>query len=175
VLWALYNDIQHKLMIDGDPMPSVHHAENLIHDCPTLSERIYGYGLLGWAYYLRGDYDKALRFAETSNRISKGVRPLAFYCVAGYEGAALTFLNLWEKGETLGIKKEAEHAVKFLKQYASVFPIGRARALRCEGLLALRKGQKSQARSLFEKAKTEALVLNMPFDVERADLELSRL
>jgi tetratricopeptide (TPR) repeat protein len=175
MLWALYNDIQHKLMTHSDPMPSVRHAEALINDCPTLSERIYGYGLLGWAHYLNDNFDKARQFAETSNRISAGVRPIAFYCVAGYEGAALTFLNLWKRGQMLDLEREARYAVRFLKQYAAVFPIGKARALRCEGLLALRKGQTDRAKALFTQAKAAAQALHMPFDVQTADRELASL
>lgn len=175
-LWSLYQILQ-ALMALGEPYEDILlEAEQTIVRSPALSEKIYGYGLLAWAHACMGNEAQAESHAQTANRISAGISPMGFYTIGGYSGAADTWLMLWEQGgRATSVQQETYRAVKSLQRFASIFPIGKTRALRASGILAKLEGKPSRAYKLLTQAQAVAHQMQMPYDAQRATDDLARM
>jgi tetratricopeptide (TPR) repeat protein len=176
ILWSYCQELQNWLVVGSrDQTPdALLKLEAMLPNSPTLAERIYGYGLAAWVHYRLGNKEKALQQAEMANRISAGVKPLSFYCVAGYGGAADTLLALWESSSTVGIREQAIRACKLLRGFAAIFPIGQARADRCDGLRLWLSGKPDQAHKYWQRSAVTAQKMRMPYDEALAYYEIGR-
>lgn len=176
ILWSIYQLLQNRIGMNVPYEDLLQEAEHFIIRSPALSEKIYGYGLLAWAHERLGNQSQAESHAQTANRISAGISPLGFYTIAGYSGAAETFLSMWRRGDKSPSTKKAIHeALANLKRFSRIFPIGKTRALRCEGLLAELMGNREKALRLLSEAKTVAETMCMAYDARLAEADWARV
>ncbi|HEX2620495.1 MAG TPA: protein kinase, partial [Phototrophicaceae bacterium] len=176
ILWSHCQALQNWLVVGKyhETPDALLTLEAMLPTTLTLAERIYGYGLAAWVRYRTGDRVAALRLAEMANRVGAGVKPLSFYCIAGYSGAADTLLALWEEGSTVGIRQQAGRACKLLRVFAGTFPIAKARAERCDGLRLWLQGKQDQAQRAWQHSARTALEMQMPYDEALAYYEIGR-
>ena len=89
--------------------------------------RIKLQGLLALVNLARNDRIAATSAADEAMRLTQGQRPVYFGTYFGYVGPATVYLAEWEAGASPEVRAKAEDAIKRLKAFANVFPIGQAR------------------------------------------------
>ncbi len=94
-------------------------------------------------------------------RLTQGQRPTFFGTYFGYVGPATVYLAEWEAGGSPEVRAKAEDAIKRLKAYTNVFPIGQPRY----GVLAGRRewllGDHGKAQRHWRQALEAATELSM--------------
>jgi hypothetical protein len=111
---------------------------------------------------------------------SAGVAPIKCYWLDLYATTAEAAIALWHASRQRGPDEQATaraaagQAMRSLRRYAHVFPIGRPRALLCQGLLAWVQGRPVRARKAWRRSLAAAERLGMRYDQLLAHQQLSR-
>ena len=94
------------------------------------ADAILGLGLLAAARWRLGLESEAIEAAEAVARLS-APRPMVNYSLEGFSGAAEVFLGAWERAGARNVeaRRRAMDSCAVLRRFASIFPIGRPRAL----------------------------------------------
>ena len=127
----------------------------------------------------QGDW-QAAREAVQVALASAGVAPIKCYWLDLYATTAEAAIALWHAsrqrgpGEQAVARAAAGQAMRSLRRYAHVFPIGQPRALLCQGLLAWVQGRPIQARKAWRRSLAAAERLGMRYDQLLAHLQLGR-
>ncbi len=125
-----------------------------------------------------GDLEAAHRVASRTLELIEGGPPVGCHLVNGYIATCDAYFAIW--GRTVGVEPRREiargaaRAVRAMKRFARVFPVGRAEAERFSGLLALMHGSDRRGRALLERALVSARAFALPFEEARAHADLSR-
>ena len=123
----------------------------------------------------RGERQGALAAADDAMRLTARQRPTYFGTFLGYVGPAEVYLGLWEAGDPVHeASTRAAEALKSLKSYASVFPLGRPRASLLEGRHQWLAGRREAALRSWQVALTRATELSMTFEEGLAHYEIGR-
>jgi class 3 adenylate cyclase/tetratricopeptide (TPR) repeat protein len=134
--------------------------------------RIKLQGLLALVNIARNDRIAATIAADEAMRLTQGQRPAYFGTYFGYVGPATVYLAELESGASPEVRAKAEDAIKRLKAFANVFPIGQPRY----GVLAGRRewllGDQGKAQSHWRNALDVATDLSMGYEQGLAHFEL---
>ena len=124
----------------------------------------------------RGNLRKALTAGEVLlTRVSKQP-PSNYSTIAAYAAPAEVYAEAWRQSPSdRDLKRQFQKALRMLKRYARVFPIGRPWLLMWQGLYNELRGQSKSAIRNLEMSLAEAIRLEMRLDEARALKELARL
>ncbi len=147
-----------------------------------LPSEINCHGLLAQARMRRGEYREALRMAEAATLRIRRAPPIVFAIHAGMCGVAEVTLSAWsralrnkEPAAAAQHQDQARAAIRDLKIYARLFPIGRPRSLLFEGRAAWLARRPERARRLAGQGLAAAEALGVPFDEALARYDLARM
>jgi len=129
-------------------------------------------GALALAYLRTGNTERARELAVATVKKAAG-NPTAPYAIEGYAGAADALLHLWAQGDST-VRANAENALKALKKFAGVFPLGQPRYQLFEGWFHWLDGKPEKAQAAWGAALAQAQELNMPYEQGRAHLYLGQ-
>ncbi len=134
------------------------------------------FGLMSLAELRRGNLRKALTAAEMLlTRISKQP-PSNYSTIAAYAAPAEVYAGAWRLAPfDRDMQRQLQRALRMLKRYARVFPIGRPRLLLWRGLYEELQGRRTRAIGTLEESLAEAVRLGMRLDEMRALKELARV
>jgi hypothetical protein len=134
------------------------------------------FGLLALAELRRGNLRKALTAAEVLlTRVSKQP-PSNYSTIAAYAAPAEVYAEAWRSAPfDRELQRQLQSALRMLKRYARVFPIGRPRLLLWQGLYEELQGRRTRAIGSLEASLAEAVRLGMRLDEMRALKELARV
>jgi class 3 adenylate cyclase len=134
------------------------------------------FGLLALAELRRGNLRKALTAAEmVLTRVSKQP-PSNYSTIAAYAAPAEVYAEAARQAPfDRELERQLKQALRMLRRYARVFPIGRPRLLLWQGLYEELKGRPNPAIRHLEASLAEAVRLEMRLDEMRALQELSRI
>ena len=134
------------------------------------------YGLLALAELRRGNLRKALTAAEMLlTRVAKQP-PSNYSTIAAYAAPAEVYAEAWRSAPfDRDLQRLLKRALRVLKRYSRVFPIGRPRLLMWQGLYEELKGRRNPAIRNLEASLAEAVRLGMRLDEMRVLKELARL
>ena len=154
-------------------------AERLEGKHDPLSHMIT-HGLLSSVYREQGDWERARDAADRVMSLARRYPPMLFTEGQGYEGAAATYLALWERergspGTLPPVAEVAREVCARLSAFAQRFPLARPMALRFEGRLAGLSGATWRARRVMRRGVKLAQAQGMPYDEALAWWELGRL
>jgi class 3 adenylate cyclase len=127
----------------------------------------------------QGDW-QAARQAVQAALASARVAPIKCYWLDLYATTAEAAIALWHAsrqrgpGEQATARAAAGQAMRSLRRYAHVFPIGQPRALLCQGLLAWVQGRPGRARKAWRRSLAAAERLGMRYDQLLAHQQLGR-
>ncbi|WP_434384659.1 serine/threonine-protein kinase [Melittangium boletus] len=181
-VWATYT-LARSLVALGrwdEAMPLLRDsAERLEGKHDPLSHMIT-HGLLSSVYREQGDWERARDAADRVMSLARRYPPMLFTEGQGYEGAAATYLALWERergghGTVPPVAEVAREVCARLSAFAQRFPLARPMALRFEGRLAGLSGATWRARRAMRRGVKLAQAQGMPYDEALAWWELGRL
>jgi len=117
---------------ETDVIPMLEEALRILDETPNLSSSIETNGQLGLAYLRAGQDGKALEFANRALDLATGISPTVYSMDVGYSAIADVYFTLWEralqnpdgKPDSAQLKSLAEKAIKLLRAFKGVFPIG---------------------------------------------------
>ncbi len=121
------------------------------------------------------DFQNALEATEQVLSLASHSYPSNYGTFPAYANAPKVYLALWEAQYPVPqLDVLAGNALKVLRKYARVFPIGQPRALLWQGLHAWLAGKPSKAHEAWRKSLAEADRLDMPYDQGLAHFEIGR-
>jgi hypothetical protein len=127
----------------------------------------------------QGDWQAARQAVQVA-LASAGVAPIKCYWLDLYATTTEAAIALWHAshqrgpGEQATARAAAGQAMRSLRRYAHVFPIGQPRALLCQGLLAWVAGRPVGARKAWRRSLAAAERLGMRYDQLLAHQQLGR-
>jgi tetratricopeptide (TPR) repeat protein len=147
-------------------------------------------GLLALVHLRLNQPQPALAAAEEALRLAQKTLPTSYLSLPGYAAIAETYLTLWENTinnskfkipwpsfQSQGrqnSKLNPKSALKALRGYARVFPIGQPRALLWQGVYQWAMGRQSSAYKLWAKSLALAEALDMPYAQGLIHYEIGR-
>ncbi|HSL27327.1 MAG TPA: hypothetical protein VLA54_13705, partial [Acidimicrobiia bacterium] len=133
------------------------------------------FGLLALAELRRGNLRKALTAAEMLlTRVAKQT-PSNYSTIAAYAAPAEVYAEAWRLAPfDRDLPRQLKRALRMLKRYARVFPIGRPRFLVWQGVYNELRGRGNRALRDLEMSLAEAVRLQMRLDEMRVLKELAR-
>ena len=101
---------------------------------------------------------------------------IPFYAIEGYAGAAEVCLMLWENGYLQAGEgaKAAGRAVKNMRSFGRLFPIGQPRSWLYQGLYHWLDRKPTKAHKAWQKSLEHAKKLSMPYEQALAHFEMGR-
>ncbi len=142
---------------------------------PTDELRIRIDGLRALVHTDRAEWQAARAAADRAMALTAHQRPASFGAFLGYAGPAVAYLSLWEAGQAgADGQQRAADALRRLRGYAGVFPVGRPRSALLEGRHALLHGRRDVALRSWDRAVRLAEGLSMPYDQGLAHYEIAR-
>ena len=113
-------------------IPMLEEALKILEATPNLSSSIETNAQLGLAYLMTGEDGKALDFANRALELATGISPTVYSMDVGYSAIADVYFELWEKAlqspdgtaDSVRLKSLAEKAIKLLRTFKNIFPIG---------------------------------------------------
>lgn len=136
------------------------------------------YGLMAEAYWRLDDQDRARAAAASASQALYAERPGVVFALDGFTGVADVYLGQWATGrarEAAVAKSASELAVKKLRTFSKVFPIGRPAAHRYAGRVKEQAGDPAAAGKEWEQGIEAAVELQMPYEEGRMRLNLGRI
>jgi hypothetical protein len=130
--------------------------------------------------HLRRGAPRAAREAVQEALESARVPPVKCYWFELYATTAEAAIALWHAsrqpgaGDQAGARAAAGQALRCLRRYAQVFPVGQPRALLCQGSLAWVGERPAPARKAWRRSLALAERLGMPYDQLLAHQQLGR-
>ncbi len=135
------------------------------------------FGLIAETYWRLDDQDRARAAAASASQALYAERPSVVFALDGFTGVADVYLGQWATGRTreaAAAKSASELAVKKLRGFAKVFPIGKPAAHRYAGGVKEQAGNPEAAAKEWEQGIETAIELKMPYEEGRLRLDLGR-
>lgn len=139
---------------------------------------IYSATFGAWAqtHLYRGELDAAHdRAGQAIELVSQLFAPTAFYIFNGYAGPLEVYLSLWEQNKAPDLQRSINKALKYMRTYARVFPIGKPRQLTLEGLYAYLNGRADKAQTLWNQSLQTAQAFDMRYEQGLVNYHSGRL
>jgi hypothetical protein len=149
--------------LDGLLGPAVHDADQLLVR-----------GLVAKALERAGDDDAALRHALGVAPLVDRFPPPSFHTMLGIEGAAEVLIGRWAAAPADRTRRrQARHAITGLRRFARFNHAARPRVALFDGQARMIDGDVAGARQSWQRARTIATRLDMPYEAALADIELA--
>ena len=131
------------------------------------------YGLASMTRLRQSDPQGALEMAGRCTQLTAKSTPSNFSSFSGFAGPACTYISLWKQGyDHPELEGLAWNAIKILKQFARIFPIGQPRRYLYEGEYLWLTGKQTKAQKTWTKSLQHAHELEMRFDQGLAHLQI---
>jgi tetratricopeptide (TPR) repeat protein len=138
---------------EAEAIPMLEEALKILEETPNRSSSIETNGQLGLAYLMTGQDGRALEYANRALEMAMGISPTVYSLDVGYAAIADVYFTLWEKAlqnpngtaEPAKFRSLAEKAIKLLRVFKNVFPIGQPSLLYYQGWYEWLNGKRPQA------------------------------
>ena len=137
VCWGLFGvaAINIRQGNETSAIPMLEEALEILAELPNLASSINTYGQLALAYLHLGQDDKAVSYADKVLELAENISPTVYSLDVGFSAVSHVYFSCWEKslsdssgGDSNLYKLSAERALKLLRAFQKVFPIGQAYA-----------------------------------------------
>jgi tetratricopeptide (TPR) repeat protein len=165
---------------EAEAVPMLEEALKILEETPNLSSSIETNGQLALACLRTGQDEKALKLANKSLEMATGISPTVYSMNVGYAAIAEVYFELWEKalqnpdGKSDPAKYRflAEKAIKLLRAFKNVFPIGEPELLYYQGWYEWLTGRHPQAVKTWNHTLDAAKKFNMRYEQGLAHMKL---
>ena len=134
-------------------VPMLEEALQILEEIPNLASSINTNGQLALAHLRLGQDEEALAYADKVLELAANISPTVYSMDIGFSAVAEVYFELWEKtlrdpdrGLDADIyKSSAEKALKLLRAFQKVFPIGQPFSYYYQGRYAWLTGNSEKA------------------------------
>jgi tetratricopeptide (TPR) repeat protein len=113
-------------------IPMLEEELQILDELPNMASSINSNALLSLAHYRLGDVDKALNYASKVQDLASALSPTVYSLDIGFSSVAEVYFDLWDKAlenpngllDANRFKQMSEKALKLLKGFLNIFPIG---------------------------------------------------
>jgi tetratricopeptide (TPR) repeat protein len=157
---------------EAEAIPMLEEALKILDETPNRSSSIETNGQLALAYLNIGEDARALESANRALEMAMGISPTVYSMNVGYAALAEIYFSLWEKslqnpdGKADAAKYQdlAKKAIKLLRAFKNVFPIGKPELLYYQGWFESLTGKQNQALKTWNDALKAAEKYNMRYE-----------
>ena len=157
---------------EAEAVPMLDEALKVLEETPNLSSSIETNGQLGLAYLRTGEDGRALEYANRALDLATGISPTVYSMDVGYSAIAEVYFTLWEralqspdgKTDAVQLKSLAEKAIKLLRAFKNVFPIGQPSLFYFLGWYEWLNGKRPQAIKLWKDGLDSAQKYRMRYE-----------
>lgn len=133
--WALFGVAANNIRRgeEAQAIRMLEEALQILAELPNLASSINTNGQLAMAHFRLGDDVRAISHAAKVLELAADISPTVYSLHLGYSASAEVFFGLWEralqnpdqKADATKFKELAEKAIKLLRTFGKIFPIGR--------------------------------------------------
>ena len=157
---------------EGIAVPMLEEALQILEETPNLASSIEISGQLALAYLRLGREENALAFADKVLELGANISPTVYSMNIGFSAVADVYFELWEKAlqspdkkpDADKLRERAEKALKLLRAFQKVFPIGQPHTPLYQGWYEWLTGDHEKAIKSLQKGLEAAQKFNMPYE-----------
>ena len=157
---------------EATAIPMLEEALQILVELPNLASSINTNGELALAHLRLGQDEKALAYASRVIELAAGISPTVYSMDIGFAAVAEVYFELWERAlqnpsKYLDPSKYelcAEQALKLLRAFQKVFPIGQPPIYYYQGWYEWLVGKRQKAFQSWRKGLEAAQKFNMPYE-----------
>jgi tetratricopeptide (TPR) repeat protein len=172
--WALFGLAANNIRLGNEAIvvPMLEEALQILEEIPNLASSINTNGQLALAHLRLGQSEQALAYASRVIDLAYDISPTVYSMGVGFEAVAEVYFELWEralndparKADAEKYQSLAEKAIKLLRAFQKVFPIGHAPAYYYQGWYEWLIGKREKAITLWRKGLDAAQKYNLPYE-----------
>jgi tetratricopeptide (TPR) repeat protein len=180
--WGLFGVAANNLRLGNaaEAVPMLEEALQILEEIPNTASSINTNGMIALAYLRVGQDEQALLYADKVLKLAENLSPTVYSLNMGFTAMADVYFQIWEKSlhdpsrKLLGdqLKASALRALKPVRAFEKVFPIGQPQTPYYEGWYEWLAGDQSKALRLWQKSLEAAQKFNMRYEEGRAHLQL---
>jgi class 3 adenylate cyclase/tetratricopeptide (TPR) repeat protein len=172
--WGLFGVAANSIRLGKEEVaiPMLEEALQILDELPNLASSINTSGQLALAYLRLGQDEKALTHADKVLDLAANISPTVYSMDIGFAAAADVYFELWEKSlqdpsrqlDADNYKSSAQKAMKLLRAFQKVFPIGESVMFYYQGWYDWLVGNYEKAIKSLHKGLEAAQKFNMPYE-----------
>lgn len=172
--WGLFGVAANNIRLGNEALaiPMLEEALQILEEIPNLGSSINTNGQLALAHLRLGQSEQALAYAGRVIDLASDISPTVYSMDLGFAAVAEVYFELWEKTlhdpnrqlDTDKYRLLAERAIKLLRAFQKVFPIGEPPAYYYEGWYEWLRGKPQNAIKFWRKGLDAAQKFNMPYE-----------
>lgn len=172
--WGLFGVAANNLRLgnEAEAIPMLEEALQILEEIPNISSSINTNGMIALAYWRAGQPEKARQHAARVLELAENISPTVYSINMGFSAIAEVYFGLWEKSlqdprrrqDAEQLKGSTLKAIKLVRAYEKVFPIGQPVARYYEGWYEWLAGDKHKAVNLWEKGLEAARKFAMIYE-----------
>ncbi len=181
-LWALFGVAANSIRLgnEAEAIPLLEEALRILEGLPNFASSINTNAQLALAHHRLGDAERALDYADRVLGFTANLRPTVYSLDVGFTAIAEVYFELWEKAlqkpdgtvDAVRMKYFAERAVKLLRAFKNVFPIGQPSLLYYRGWYEWLNGRRQGAVKLWRDGLEAARKFRMRYEEGLIHLKL---
>lgn len=172
--WGLFGVAANNIRLGNEAMavPMLEEALQILEEIPNLASSINTNGQLALAHLHLGQDEKALSYAGRVLELAADISPTVYSMGIGFSAVAKVYFELWEKAlqtptqkvDSDKFRQLAERAIKLLRAFQKVFPIGQPITPLYQGWYEWLTGKPEAAIKSLNKGLEAALKFNMLYE-----------
>jgi tetratricopeptide (TPR) repeat protein len=172
--WGLFGVAANNIRLGNEAMaiPMLEEALQILEEIPNLASSINTNGQLALAHLRLGQSEQALAYASRVIDLAYEISPTVYSMGLGFAAVAEVYFELWERTlhdpnrqfESDTYRALAEKAIKLLRAFQKVFPIGQPAAYYYQGWYEWLGGQTQKAILSWRKGLDAAQKFKMLYE-----------
>lgn len=172
--WGLFGVAANNIRLGNEAMaiPMLEEALQILEEIPNLASSINTNGELALAHLRLGQSEQALAYASRVIDLASDISPTVYSMDIGFAAVAEVYFELWERtlhdpNRQMDADKYrllAEKALRLLRAFQKVFPIGQPPAYYYQGWYEWLRGKREKAIAFWRKGLEAAQKFNMPYE-----------
>ena len=172
--WGLFGVAANNIRLGNEAMaiPMLEEALQILEEIPNLASSINTNGQLALAHLRLGQGEQALAYASRVIDLASDISPTVYSMDIGFAAVAEVYFELWERAlrdpnrqwDVDRYRLLAEKALKLLRGFRKVFPIGQPPAYYYQGWYDWLTGRREKAIADWHKGLEAAQKFNMPYE-----------
>jgi tetratricopeptide (TPR) repeat protein len=172
--WGLLGVAANNIRLGNEAMaiPMLEEALQILEEIPNLASSINTNGQLALAHLRLGQGEQALAYASRVIDLASDISPTVYSMDIGFTAVAEVYFELWERAlhdpnrrlDSDKYRALAEKAIKLLRAFQKVFPIGQPQAYYYQGWYEWLTGKRERAITSWRRGLEAAQKFNMPYE-----------